>query len=284
MVSSTGQRAAVGWLQGEYGTSQRRVCRALGVSRATCRYVTRRGDGGVIRQRLNALAEERPRFGYRRLHDLIRREGFAVNHKRIYRLYCQDGLTVRRKKRKRVARARREPLALPEAPNQRWSMDFMCDQLADDRRFRTLNVIDEFTRESLAIEVDGSLPGRRVTRVLEAIAETRGYPKAIVSDNGPEFTGRALDAWAYEHGVTLAFIQPGKPTQNAFTESFNGKFRDECLNMHWFLSPAHTRRVTEAWRYDYNHVRPHSSLGRIPPAEFARAFALNSQEPFISES
>lgn len=284
MVSSAARRAAVSWLQGEYGTSQRRACRALGMHRATCRYEARREDGRVIRQRLRCLAEERPRFGYRRLHDLMRREGLAVNHKRVYRLYRLEALAVRRKKRKRVAHGRRQPLARPTAPNQRWSMDFLCDQLADGRRFRILTVLDELTRESLALEVDTSLPGQRVTRVLDRIAEKRGYPQVIVMDNGPEFTSRALDAWAYEHGITLAFIEPGKPTQNAYTESFNGKFRDECLNMHWFLSLTHTRRVTEAWRYDYNHVRPHSSLGRIPPAEFARMFAPNSREPLASAS
>ncbi len=189
MVSSTARRAAVDWLQGEYGTSQHRACRALGVSRATCRYVSRRGDGGVIRQRLKALAEERPRFGYRRLHDLIRREGFTVNHKRVYRLYCQDGLKVRCKKRKRVARARRQPLAPPKAPNQRWSMDFMCDQLADRRRFRALTVLDEFTRESLAIEVDGSLPGLRVTRVPRLSAGHRHRQRAGVHRARPRRLG-----------------------------------------------------------------------------------------------
>lgn len=271
-MSPAARREAAAWLIDEFTVSQRRACRALELCLATCRYTSRRRDGGVIRERLRSLAEERPRFGYRRLHVMLRREGFAVNAKRVYRLYRLDGLAVRRKKRKRVSHWPRLPMQTPTAPNLRWSMDFTCDQLADGRSFRTLNIVDDFSRESLAIEVDASLPGLRVTRVLERLAETRGAPRAIVIDNGPEFTGRALDAWAYRHGVMLAFIQPGKPTQNAFAESFNGKFRDECLNQHWFIDIADARRRIEAWRLDYNEVRPHSSLGNKSPAEFVREF------------
>jgi putative transposase len=225
---------------------------------------------------MKAVAYERPRFGYRRLHVMLRREGLMVNHKRVYRLYRLEGLAVRRKKRKRIALLSRKPLPVGYGPNERWSMDFMWDQLADGRSFRTLNIVDNFTRESLAIEVDVSLPGLRVTRVLDQLAEMRGLPKSIVMDNGPEFTGRELDAWAYRHGVALAFITPGKPTQNGYAESFNGKFRDECLNQHWFISLNDARRKIEDWRQDYNHVRPHSSLGNSPPVEFARTF--NRQE------
>jgi len=219
--------------------------------------------------RLRALAEERPRFGYRRLWVLLRREGFAVNPKRVYRLYRLDGLQVRRKKRKRVAVARRRALELPTRPNERWSMDFICDQLADGRRFRTLNVVDDFTRESLAIEVGSSMPGTVVVRTLETVAAERGYPRTIVMDNGPEFAGRALDAWAHEHGVELAFIRPGKPIENAFAESFNGKFRDECLNEHWFLNLHHARSIIETWRREYNEERPKKALGGITPAQYA---------------
>jgi putative transposase len=272
MVSPAARREAATWLIDEFTVSQRRACRALELGLATCRYRSRRRDGGILRERLRSLAEERPRFGYRRLHVMLRREGFAVNAKRVYRLYRLDGLAVRRKKRKRVSHGPRLPMELPTAPNLRWSMDFTCDQLADGRSFRTLNIVDDFSREALAIEVDASLPGLRVTRVLERLAELRGAPKAIVIDNGPEFTGRALDAWAYRHRVMLAFIQPGKPTQNAFAESFNGRFRDECLNQHWFIDIADARRRIEAWRVDYNEVRPHSSLGNRSPAEFAREF------------
>lgn len=269
------RREAANWLMQEHRVSQRRACRAVNLCLATARYVRRRGDGGIIRERLRAIAEERPRFGYRRLHVMLRREGLGVNHKRIYRLYRLDGLMVRRKKRKSYSRVQRRPLIVPSGPNERWSMDFTSDQLADGRSFRTLNVVDDFTRESLAIEADTSLPGLRVARVLDRIADERGLPKAIVIDNGPEFSGRALDAWAYERKVTLSFIQPGKPTQNAFAESFNGKFRDECLNQHWFLSMQDARRKIESWRVDYNQVRPHSSLGDRPPAEFVRDFTHN---------
>ena len=270
------RREAAGWLTQEFQASQRRACRAMALGLSSCRYVSRRGDGGVILERMKAVAYERPRFGYRRLHVLLRREGLLVNHKRIYRLYRLEGLAVRRKKRKHIALLARKPLPVGTGPNERWSMDFMWDQLADGRSFRTLNIVDDFTRESLAIEVDVSLPGLRVTRVLDQLAETRGLPKSIVMDNGPEFSGRALDAWAYSRGVDLAFIAPGKPTQNGYAESFNGKFRDECLNQHWFISMNDARRKIEDWRQDYNHVRPHSSLGDRPPVEFARTF--NRQE------
>lgn len=266
------RREAAGWLIGEFGSSQRRACRAIDLGLSTYRYVSRRGGGGFIRERMKSLAYERPRFGYRRLHIMLKREGLKVNHKRVYRLYRLEGLAVRRKKRKHIAVSSRKPLPVGTGPNERWSMDFMWDQLADGRSFRTLNIVDDFTRESLAIEVDVSLPGLRVTRVLDRLAETRGLPKSIVVDNGPEFAGRALDAWAYRHGVTLAFIAPGKPTQNPYAESFNGKFRDECLNQHWFMNLNDARRKIEDWRQDYNNVRPHSSLGDRPPVEFARTF------------
>lgn len=270
------RREAAVWLVQECDASQRRACRAMNLGGSTFRYVSRRGDGGVIRERMKALAYERPRFGYRRLQVMLRREGFNVNHKKVYRLYRLEGLAVRRKKRKHIAIVARKPLPTGAGPNERWSMDFMWDQLADGRSFRTLNVVDDCTRESLAIEVDVSLPGLRVTRVLDHLMETRGVPKSIVMDNGPEFTGRALDAWAYHRGVALAFIAPGKPSQNGFAESFNGKFRDECLNQHWFVSMSDARRKIEEWRQDYNHVRPHSSLGNRSPAEFART--LHQQE------
>ena len=269
MVSPAAKREAAAWLTEKHGVSQRRACRVLSLNLATCRYQSRRGDGGVIRKRLRELAEERPKWGYRFLHTLLRREGFAINHKRVYRLYRLEGLKLRRRRRKRVSR-KRSPLVPPSRPNQRWSMDFMSDQLADGRRFRTLNVIDNFSREALAIEPSTSLPGSAVVRTLDRIAEKRGYPETIVMDNGPEFTGRALDAWAYKNRVKLDFIQPGKPTQNAFAESFNGTFRYECLNQHWFVNLRDARYAIEAWRHDYNHVRPHSSLGKSVPAEFAQ--------------
>ena len=191
----------------------------------------------------------------------------------MYRIYREEQLSVRRKKRKRVAAASREALPIPERANQRWSMDFMADTLADSRTFRTFNVVDDYTRECVAIEVGRSIPGARVVRVLEQLRLARGLPRVLVMDNGPEFTSRVLDRWAYEHGVELHFIQPGKPVQNAFVESFNGKFRDECLNTNWFVSLADAGERIELWRQDYNGHRPHSSLGDLTPEEFARKAA-----------
>jgi putative transposase len=204
---------------------------------------------------------------------LLRREGWAVNRKRVYRIYREERLSVRRKRRKRVAAAPREALPLPSGPNERWSMDFMADTLADGRTFRTLNIVDDFSREAVAIEVGRSIPGSRVVRLLDRLARTRGLPQTLVMDNGPEFTSRVLDQWAYKHCIELHFIQPGKPVQNAFVESFNGKFRDECLNQSWFVSLADAGRGIEAWRLEYNRVRPHSSLGNLTPEEFAQKAA-----------
>jgi len=274
MVSPAAKRTAATWLMETFSASQRRVCRVLELCLATFRYVARKVDGGVVRERLRALAEERPRFGYRRLLVMLQREGIEVNHKRVYRLYQLEGLKLRRRKRKRVSRTRLPP-HVPSAPNERWSLDFTSDQLADGRRFRTLNIVDDFTRECLAIEAATSLPGFAVARALEAVAAERGYPRSIVTDNGPEFIGRALDAWSYEHKVRIDFIQPGKPTQNAFIESFNGKFRDECLNQHWFVSLRHARAEIAIWRDDYNNIRPHSALANLAPAQYAQTLTTN---------
>ena len=226
--------------------------------------MSRRADD-PIREPLRVLAARRPRFGYRRLTILLRREGWRANHKRVYRIYRQEGLAVRCKRRKKLAAGARVVLPPPVRPNERWSMDFMGDTLASGRTFRTLNIVDDASRECLAIEVDTSLSGYRVARVLDRIAATRPLPAMIVSDNGPEFTSKILDAWAYERRVQLHFIRPGKPVENAFVESFNGKFRDECLNENWFQGLADAREKIETWRLDYNTVRPHSALGDRTP-------------------
>ena len=270
MVGPVARREAVGWLQTR-GTSLRRACRVIGLSTATWRYQRRTNATNVaVLARLQAHAAERARFGYRRLHILLERDGLVVNHKRVHRIYRMAGLQVRRRRRKRLTRAERVPLPTPSQRLERWSMDFTVDTLADGRGFRTLNIVDDFTRECVAIEVDRSLPGLRVVRVLDRLAAAIGLPQCIVVDNGPEFAGRTLDAWAYTHGVTLRFIRPGKPIENAYIESFNGKFRDECLNEHWFLSVADAKAVIEAWRVDYNGVRPHSSLNGATPDQFAK--------------
>lgn len=278
MVGLPVQRRTVQVLREEFGLSERRACRIVGLRRSTQRYQHRRAHLPELDTQLRRLAAERPRFGYRRLHVLLRREGFAVNHKCVYRLYREAGLAVRRKLRKRLASEPRVPLPGVVRPNQQWNMDFTLDSLANGRRFRTLNIIDACTRECPAIEVDTSLPGARVVRVLERLADERGLPKVIVVDNGPEFVCKALDQWAHTNGVTIQFIRPGKPIENAFIESFNGKFRDECLNQHWFLTLDQARATIEAWRQDYNEVRPHSSLEHRTPAEFARRLEVIQQQ------
>jgi putative transposase len=212
--------------------SERRACGLAGLGRSSYRYRQQRSGESGLRERLKQLAAERPRYGYRRLTVLLKRAGEAVNHKRVYRLYREEGLSVRRRKRKRIGAVERQPLAVPTQTNQRWSMDFVSDGLGDGRKFRSLNIVDDYSRECVVAEVDTSIPGGRVVRVLERLNELRGLPAVLVTDNGPEFAGQALDVWAYERGVKLHFIQPGKPIQNAFIESFNGKMRDECLNEH----------------------------------------------------
>jgi putative transposase len=263
-----------------HGVSERRACRLVGIDRATARYRARpRDDEAALRRRLLELAGERPRFGYRRLQALLRREGVVVNHKRVERLYRADGLAVRRRGRKRVARADRGRPDAPVRPNQQWALDFVSDALAQGRRIRVLAVVDVWSREAVALEVDTSLPGERVARVLEQAVVQRGCPEELVLDNGPELTGRALDEWAHRRGVRLRFIAPGKPVQNAVCESFNGRLRDECLNEHWFLGLADARRTIEAWRQDYNRTRPHGSLGYRTPEEARRTFEAAAPPP-----
>ena len=273
MVTTTARRAVVGFLRESYELSQRRACATIGFLRSTCRYVCQRRDDVRLRQRLKELAQKRPRFGYRRLWwTLTNREHFTVNHKRVHRIYREEGLQVRRRRRKRVSMVRK-PMVPPTQPNERWSIDFMRDTLGDAKAFRTFNVVDDLTRECPAIEVAKSIPGARVVRVLDRIAAERGYPKRMVMDNGPELAGQALDEWAYKNGVELHFITPGRPVENAYIESFNGKFRDECLNEHWFSTLDDARRTIEDWRRDYNEERPHSALGGLPPREYASQFA-----------
>lgn len=204
------------------------------------------------------------------LGDLLREEGYIVNHKRLFRLYKAEELGLPRRRPRKAPRPRQPRLEEALRPNQRWSMDFVGDVLAGGRRFRCLTIVDDGTRECPDLLVETSISGLRVTRVLDELKETRGLPEVIVTDNGPEFTCGAMHRWARQHGVRLHFIDPGKPTQNAFVESFNGKFRDTCLNAHWFVDLADARRTIEAWRVEYNEVRPHSSLGRRPPAVYAR--------------
>ena len=247
-----------------------RACGLVGISRSLFAYESRCTGDAALTERMKEMASVKRRYGYRRLHVLLRREGWQANHKRVWRLYSEAGLSVRQRRRKRIAPAERVARPVTTAPNQSWSMDFVADGLAHGRRFRCLNIVDDYTRECLAIEVDTSLPGLRVTQVLQRLAEMRGWPRSITVDNGPEFAGRALDAWAYLTGVKLSFIRPGKPVENAYIESFNGKFRDECLNEHWFLSLRQAKSLIEDWRVEYNTDRPHSALRYLKPQQFAQ--------------
>ncbi len=250
------------------GLSERRACSILSLYRSTARYEHRPCDDAAVREQIRAIAFERRRFGYRRIWAKLRRKGDVINHKRVYRLYSEENLKVRRRPRKRLAANRGiAPIAIPDRPNVRWSMDFMSDSLYSGRRFRTLNVVDDCTRESLGIEVAFSLPSQRVTRVLDRLIWTYGKPEKITVDNGPEFRSKHTQKWADQHGIFLDYIDPGKPIQNAFIESFNSKVRDECLNDHWFVSLDEAEREILRWREDYNTERPHSSLQYQTPAE-----------------
>ena len=255
-----------------YGASERRVCQALQSPRSTYRYRSVADEQALLRMRIRDLARARVSYGYRRLHVLLQREGWQVNHKRVYRLYRQEGLLMRpRRPRRHVSACRRVEKATAQRPNETWSMDFMGDELFDGRRIRLLTLVDNFTRESLAIEVAMSIGGHRVVEVLRRVSEERGLPQTIRVDNGPEFTSRILDQWAYLNGVELDFSRRGKPTDNAFIESFNGRFRQECLNENWFLSLEDARDKTGIWRDHYNGDRPHGALGNLAPLEFAAA-------------
>jgi putative transposase len=261
--------------------SERTACRWLGVHRSAVRYApVDRGDA-ALRTRLRELAQEHPRWGSPMLTWKLRQEGVRDNPKRIRRLYRLEGLGVRRQRRKRVAQAR---VLLPSAgaPNIHWAMDFMCDTLASGRAFRTLNLVDAFTRECLAIEVDVSLPSSRVVALLEALQATRGLPERITVDNGPEFRSKALDAWAHQHGVQLQFSRPGKPVDNTFIEAFNGRLRDECLNKHWFLSLVDAQRTIEQWRLGYNDARPQRGLAGRTPTQVAESLKLLTNSTRLS--
>jgi putative transposase len=253
----------------EKNYSQRRACRLIGMDPKTYRYRSRRPDDLEVRARLKALAGERRRFGYRRLHILLRREGIVLNHKKLFRLYREERLTVRRRGGRKRALGTRAPMALPQGANQRWSLDFVADTLDSGRRFRLLVVVDDFTRECLALVVDTSLSGNRVARELDKLIARRKRPLMIVSDNGTELTSRAILQWQEENAVEWHYIAPGKPMQNGFVESLNGRLRDECLNEHLFRSLPAAQQIIEDWRIDYNHTRPHTSLGGLTPSEFA---------------
>lgn len=253
----------------EFGLSERQACRLLEVDRSSYRYEPQPRDDGRLREEMVTLAKQKPRYGYRRLGVLLQRRGWKMNHKKLYRLYREEHLAVRRLRRKRLVRPA-APVAELTRANQEWAMDFVMDGLATGRALRALTAVDEYTRECLAIEVDSCLSSRRVTRVLEWVIQQRGKPEAVRCDNGPEFTSRHFLAWCEEQQIRLIHIQPGRPMQNGRVESFNGRLRDECLNANWFPTMSEAKRKIEAWREEYNRERPHSSLGYRTPEEFAR--------------
>jgi putative transposase len=273
VVTPAGRKDLVGYIQTAYTLSQRRICRLIPISRKALRYtpIPRTGDA-VLQERLQSLGERHPRYGYLMLHEMLKAEGIVQNRKRTYRVYRELNMQVRTKKRKKLIRPR-IPMAIPSRPNERWSLDFVSDQLADGRRFRVLNIVDDYSRVCVGQIVDLSISGLRLTRYLEQLRETRGLPQGLVLDNGPELTCKAMFFWAQQAGVKLLFIQPGKPTQNAFVESFNGRFRDGCLNQHWFRDLDDARQIIGAWRNHYNHERPHSSLGYKIPMVFEKEAA-----------
>ena len=273
------KREAVAYLRAAHGLSERRACHIVGADRTMIRYRSRRAPDTVLRGRLRDLANERRRFGYRRLFGLLRREGEPSGINRIYRLYREEGLTVRKRKARRKAVGTRAPILVEARPNARWSLDFVHDQFANGQRFRVLNVVDDVTRECLAAIPDTSISGRRVARELTALIERRGKPGVIVSDNGTELTSNAILRWCSEQRIEWHYIAPGKPTQNGFVESFNGRMRDELLNETIFRNLAHARVVIAAWAADYNTERPHSALDYQTPADYAQTLTTAIARP-----
>ncbi|WP_394100539.1 IS3 family transposase [Xanthobacter wiegelii] len=276
LVTPDARRKAVAHACAAHGVSQRRACKALSVDRTSMRYRSIRPEDAGLREAMKAMAGERRRFGYRRIHVMLRRQGIVMNHKKLRRLYREEKLQVRRRGGRKRALGTRRPMLVPDRINVRWSLDFVSDAFTDGRRFRVLAVVDDFSRECLALVADTSLSGLRVTRELDALVAVRGKPSAIVSDNGTELTSMAVLTWCQQTGVEWHYIAPGKPMQNGFVESFNGRFRDECLNETLFSNLAQARATISSWKEDYNLNRPHSALGHRSPAEFAATLTLET--------
>ncbi len=278
MVRPSARREGAKLLVEKFDVSERRACRVVGLSRSSHRYRHRLSEPKGLRNRLREHAAQYRRWGYKKMTVLLQRDGYRVNHKRVYRVYRQEKLLVhQRRRRRRCASLVRVPPRRAERPNQQWAMDFMADSLANGRRFRVFTLVDHCTREGLAVEIAHSMPAHKVVEILERVVEERGYPEIIIIDNGTEFTSKVLDAWAFEHGVKLHFIRPGKPVDNAFCESFNGRFRDEFLNESWFFTVEEARRDAQSWRVAFNEVRPHASLRYKTPKEFAATFNRTGQ-------
>ena len=268
------KRAAAQWVAERFGLSERRVWRIVPLDRNTLRYHSRRQEDAALQTRIREIAEAKRRYGCPRIYVRLRREGWLVNHKKVERLYYrEERLSLRRRRRKKASAVPRVALPKPTQPGRCYAIDFVHDRLANGRRFKCLTMTDPCSKEVPVMEVDVSIGGARVCRILDRLFTTRSLPDALILDNGPEFAGTALDVWATQHGVYLHFIQPGKPVQNAFIESFNGKFRDECLNEHWFLTLQEAQLVIEAWRREYNEDRTHSAIGDVTPQEFINNYS-----------
>jgi len=276
-VKPAARTSAVCRLQKQHGYSQRRACRLIGCNRKSARHVSSRGDDAALRAALKQLAAQKVAWGYRMLHGALRLGGWQVNHKKLHRLYREESLALRTKGKKRLKCEKRGAVKNVTGPGQRWAMDFIHDTMTDGRSFRTLNLTDIFTRQCLGQEVDTSLSGQRATRLLDRAVKIYGKPQEIQMDNGTEFRSKALDVWAYENRVKLLFIEPGKPTQNGHIESFNGRFRAECLDQEWFGSLAQAREMIETWRISYNTQRPHSSLSYLPPDVWTEKYQRQQQ-------
>ena len=272
MVKPSDKKPVVRRLIQQHRISERTACQLAGLSRTGYRYKAKDKDDQALRERLKVLAVQYSRYGYLMLHGLLKAERLVINQKRTYRIYTEEKLQVRTQKRKKLQRPR-QPMVVPTAANERWAMDFVADQLSHGRRFRVLNIVDIYTKEMVGQLVSVSITGQQVARFLNQLSEQRPLPRTIICDNGTEFTSKALFFWSKETGTKLGFIQPGKPTQNAFIESLNGKFRNECLNQHWFRTLEEAREIIDQWREHYNNVRPHSSLGYLPPVVFAKKAA-----------
>jgi transposase InsO family protein len=275
MVTAPVRRELVRWMQTK-GLAERQGLKVVGMSASSLRYEPRPDRNGALRARIVALAQRHRRYGVGMIHLKLRQAGELVNYKRVERLYRLEKLHIRRRRRKKIPVADRQPLIRPGRANEVWSMDFVFDRIASGRTLKCLVIVDDATHEAVAIVPEHTIGGDHLTRILDGICAQRGKPVVIRSDNGPEFTGKAMLTWAHRHGIALRLIEPGKPNQNAYVESFNGRLRDECLNEHWFMSVAHARALIETWRREYNEERPKRSLGGLTPAEFAKQLAIKA--------
>jgi putative transposase len=275
MVTAPARRELVRWM-GTRGLTERRCLRFVGMSASALRYQPRPDRNIALRARIVALAQRHRRYGVGMIHLKLRQAGEIVNYKRVERLYALEKLHIRRRRRKKIPVSERQPLVRPGSANEVWSMDFVFDRVATGRTIKCLVIVDDATHESVAIVPEHTIGGSHLTRILDGICSQRGTPSVIRTDNGPEFIGKAMLNWAYRRGITLRLIEPGKPNQNAYVESFNGRLRDECLNEHWFTSIAHARAVIEAWRREYNEERPKMSLGGLTPSQYAKQLAIKA--------